>query len=303
MSSATEFAPSPVPSPFEIKTIIFATDFSDCSQKAAQYAAFMARRLNADLIVAHSFLLSQAAMEVEAEQRGITQSVQRTELEAALNSEAQKLCAGLRHCSPVLLDGDPQEQIPEIARQLEPSLIVLGTQGRGRLERALLGSLSEKILRSASGPTLTVGPHVPSCCEGDSPIRRVLYATGLSPAAVRGAAYAVGLAETFQAEMEVLHVIHPEDVEEAGTLTDVQKRFEIELASMVPHHAGRIAAPRGVVATGTAHTRILEHIHDNKIDLLVLSLRRSSHLWLESRLSGAFHIIASATCPVLTLVG
>jgi len=302
MSDASS-APSPVPSPFSLKRVIFATDFSQCSANAGKYAALMARQFGADLLVVHTFVLSQAAMEVESERHGLQKSAQRADFEAALRLEAEQLGEDLRHAETMLLEGDPQEKIPELARQNGPSLIVLGTQGRGRFGRAMLGSTSEKILRSAGGPALTVGPHVPACCEGDPPIRRVLFATGLSAGAARGAACAVGMAEAFHAQMDVLHVIHPEDVHEPGSLTLAQQQFRAAIEEMIPHHAGPIVEPRGVVATGSAHTRILEHIRENAIDLLVLSLRRSSHLWLESRLSGAFNIVIDAPCPVMTIVG
>lgn len=301
-SSAAPNASSPVPSSFALRTIVFATNFRESSKNTGRYAALMARQFGADLLVVHTFVLTQGAMEAEAEQPR-TRSAQRVEFEAALKRDAQRLGAGLRHSTGLLLEGDnTEEQITELARQHEPSMIVLGTEDRGAVERALVTSVSEKILRAASGPALTVGPHVPLCCEGDPPIRRVLYATSLSPAAARGAAYAVGMAEAFHAEMEVLHVIHPEDVEKSGTLSAVQARFEAAVAAMVPRHAG-FAEPHGVVATGSAHTRILEHIRENSIDLLVLSLHRSSHLWIETRRSGAFHLIAEAPCPVLTVVG
>ncbi len=301
MSNAQGYAPSPPPSALKLKTVIFATDFSDCSENAGKYAAVMARHFGAQLLVAHTFVPTQAAMEVEEELRGVKSEL-RAELTAALKRETQRLSAGVRSSSAELLEGDPDHQIPRLARRHEPALIVLGTEGRGNMGRAVLGSTAEKILRSTSGPAMTVGPHVPPCCKSDPPIRRVLYATGLSPQAARGAAYAVGMAQAFHAEIDVLHVIHPDDVAEPDTLATVRRRFEAELEAMVPHHAGAMAEPYAVMATGVAHVRILEHIRKRSSDLLVLSLHRSSHLWLESRLSGAFHIIAAAACPVLTII-
>ena len=70
MSSA-DFMPVPAPSPFLIKNVVFATDFSNCSENAGSYASMIARQFGADLIVAHSFELTQAAMEVEVEGRGL----------------------------------------------------------------------------------------------------------------------------------------------------------------------------------------------------------------------------------------
>lgn len=302
MGTAPGSASFPAPSALTLTSVIFATDFSGTSEKAGRYAAAVARQFDAALLVAHAFVLSQAAMEAEAGHLG-SKSAQREELEAALQLEAQRLGSGLRSSSEVLLEGEPREQIPQLAAQSEPSLIVLGTQGRGSVGHALLGSTAEGILRSTGGPAITVGPHVPACCENDPPFRRVLYATGLSEQAARGAALAVGMAEAFGAQMDVLHVVHPEDMTHADKLAAVRTRFEAEVTAMVPHHAAAISAPHGVIATGSAHERILDYIREHAIDLLVLSLRKSSHLWLESRRSGAFQIIAEAACPVLTIVG
>jgi len=301
--SVAEPSQSPIPSPFSIRKVVFATDFSPCSENAGKYAATIARHFGASLTVVHAFLLSQPAMKAEAEGQGLIKSAQRVDLEAALAREASRFGAGLQHVESLLLDGEPKEKVPEVALQNEPSLIVLGTEGRGRLGRGIIGSVAEKVLRSTGGPALTVGPHVAPCCNEGGPIRRVLYATGLSPAAARGAAYAMGMAEAFHAELDVLHVIHPEDIEVADGLFAVQKRFQAEVESLVPGRAEAITKPHGVVDLGAAHTRILEHIRGQAIDLLVLSLRRSSHLWLEARVSGAFHIVVNAPCPVMTVIG
>jgi len=296
-----EFAPSPVPSPFTIRKVIFATDFSSCSENAGAWAAMIALQFKADLCLAHAFELSQAAMEVEAEGHGSRKSAQRTEYEALLSREAGHLGSGLDRVETVLLEGDPREKIPEIANTSESTLVVLGSQGRGRVSRGIIGSVAERVLRATPGPSLTVGPHVPRF-DRSRPIKRVLCATGLSPAAARGAAYAIGMAQAFGAELDVLHVVHPEDVEKDG-LAAVQNRFQLEVDSILPAKAEPIVKPHGVIATGVAHARIHEHIEKHAIDLLVLSLRRSSHLWFESRISGAFQIIVNAPCPVMTLVG
>jgi nucleotide-binding universal stress UspA family protein len=69
----------------------------------------------------------------------------------------------------------------------------------------------------------------------------------------------------------------------------------------VPRHARAFCDPKTFVAIGGAHDRIIEHIRDNSIDLLVLSIRRASHLMMEMRTSGVFRIIVDAECPVLTI--
>jgi nucleotide-binding universal stress UspA family protein len=283
------------------KTILYSTDFS--SENAGQYASMLARKFDAELLVSHAFVLSQAAMEAEAESSPETKSQQRTDLEIALAAEAERFGVGLKRTVTKLLDGDPREQITELAQKKAPSIIVMGTGGRGRIERGLVGSVAEGILRATSGPSLTVGPEVPSLTSGASHFRRILFATGLYPPATQGAIYAAGMAKAFGASMEVLHVVKAEDVERAEQFREIQKRFHAIIDGLVPEYAEGIRNPTGLVEVGTAHERILEYVREFSADLLVLSIRKSSHLWLQARLSGAFHIIANATCPVLTITG
>jgi nucleotide-binding universal stress UspA family protein len=293
----------PAIAPLPLKSVIYATDFSSCSQNAGKYATLLAKQFNADLQVAHAFVLTNPAMEAEAEAGPQVKSAQRKDLETALGAVARQFGEGLQRAVPVLLEGDPRERIPRLAEQNAPSLIVLGTQGRSRMERAIVGSVAERILRATTWPSLTVGPAVPACEPACTPFRRILYATGLSAAAARGAPYALAMAQAFDASLDVLHVVNPEDVEHPDRFSEIQNRFYAALEELIPRQADDIRNPRSFVDVGSAHVRILEHIKEFQVDLLVLSIRKSSHLWLQSRLSGAFHIIANAPCPVMTITG
>ena len=299
MSSAD--APLPLPIPFTLATVIYATDFSPRSENAGHYASLLARQFNAELLVAHTFVLTQAAMEAEAKAGPAVKSSQRQESEAALAKAAHGYPDNLRTTS-ILLEGNPEEQLPRLARERAPSILVIGTEGRGRFDRSIMRAVSEKILRSTGGPALTVGPHVPASTDVPQ-IRRVLFATTLADGAARGAACALGMAEAFHAEIDVLHVVRPELAGNLRDLEKAQQQFQQEIDSLFPK-APTISSPRGVVEVGgDAPARILDHLREHSIDLLVLSLRRSSHLRLESLVSDAFHIIADAPCPVLTILG
>ena len=143
-----------------LRTVIYATDFSLCSQNAGLYAACLAKYFSATLLVAHAFTLSQAAMEVEVDHKLVSQ--QRKDLEFLLSRKAFNLASDSLETIPILLDGDPTEVLQEIADSRAPSLIVLGTHGGGWIERELIGSVAEHILRSIRWPSLTVGPQVPA---------------------------------------------------------------------------------------------------------------------------------------------
>lgn len=285
-----------------LNAVIFATDFSPCSTNAGHYASLFARQFDAEMLICHAFELTQAAMEVEAESQSALKSKQREDLERSLRETAERFCDGAKCITPRLLEGDPREKIPALAHELDPSFIVLGTEGRGRIGRGLIGSVAEGILRRATVPTITVGPNVPAFEPGSSPFRRVLYATGLSPAAAHAAGHAVAVTRASGARMHVLHVIHPEDVEDEDRMRQIRGQFGAIVQSITPEHAESILNPEGFVEVGDAHRQILHHVREFSADLLVLGVRKTSHLWLESRRSGAFQIVAEAPCPVMTIV-
>ncbi len=282
-----------------LKSVVYATDFSHRSKNAGFYAARMAAYFSAKLLVAHAFTLAQAAVEVEIGDRRLSQ--QRKDLTHLLSKEASLLGANSIEAIPVLLEGDPEDVIPDLADSHEPSIIVLGTHGGGRLERGIIGSVAEKILRSTRWPALTVGPQVEPLSSKTFPFGRVLFATDFTVAAANAATYAVTFAEVFGAKIDVLNVIQDDAFENPDRLFDLRTHFCSALDSLVPQLAREFCDPRTFVAFGKAHDKILEHIKERSIDLLVLGIRKSSHLSMEMRTSGAFRIIVDAACPVLTI--
>jgi nucleotide-binding universal stress UspA family protein len=282
-----------------LKAVIFATDFSACSRNAGLYAARMAAYFSAKLLVAHAFTLAQAATEVEIGDRRLSQ--QRKDLTHLLSNDASLLEANSVEAIPMLMEGDAEHVISELAEMHSPSMVVLGTHGGGRMERGIIGSVAEKILRSTRWPALTVGPEVQPLTSTTLPFGRILFATDFTLAAAHAAIYAVTFAEVFGAKIDVLNVIQDDVIEHPNRLADLQTRFFSALDCLVPESASEFCDPRTFVAVGNAHDKILEHIRERSIDLLVLGIRKTSHLSMEMRTSGAFRIIVDAACPALTI--
>jgi len=282
-----------------LKAVVLATDFSQCSKNAGLYAARMAAYFSAELLVIHAFALVQAAIEVEVGDRRLSQ--QRKDLTHLLSNDASLLGANSIKAVPMLVEGDPENVIRDIADVHAPSLIVLGTHGGGRLEPGMIGSVAEKILRSTRWPALTVGPKVQPLTSRTLPLGRILYATDFTVAAAHAAIYAVTFAEVYGAKVDVLNVIQEDGIEHPDRLAGLQSRFLSALDSIVPHSAREFCDPKTYVAVGGAHDKILEHISEHSIDLLVLGIRKTSHLGMEMRTSRAFQMIVDAACPVLTI--
>lgn len=148
---------------------------------------------------------------------------------------------------------------------------------------------------------LTVGPQVPELSSNTFPFKKILFATDFTSEAAIAAAFVVNFAEAFEAGIDVLNVVQDGAADDPKLLEDIRACFFSVVDGLVPRHARAFCDPKTFVAIGGAHDRIIEHIRDNSIDLLVLSIRRASHLMMEMRTSGVFRIIVDAECPVLTI--
>jgi len=136
-----------------IRTILHPTDFSEQAEFAFRLAAALARDHGARLILLH--VISGSAI-VYGE--GVVPPLSLEDDRERWEKELHQL--GVSDPSvPVehrLKDGDPVTEILAVAEQSSADLIVMGTHGRTGLERLLMGSVAEQVVRKAPCPVLTV---------------------------------------------------------------------------------------------------------------------------------------------------
>ena len=143
----------------DIKKVLIATDFSDASEAAAQYAKLLAGAFGAQLHVLHVLEdLAAHAWTTEvyvAALPGVHEEMQRQaqeRLDLVLTAEEQK-----RYSAAIVLrSGSPFVEVVRYAREEGVDLIVLGTHGRGAIAHMLLGSVAERVVRKAHCPVMTV---------------------------------------------------------------------------------------------------------------------------------------------------
>jgi nucleotide-binding universal stress UspA family protein len=279
-------------------SVIFATDFSLASQNAGLYASAFSRQFAANLVVAHGFNLTQAALDVEVESP--LSSQQRSDLSHRLAQIAEELGTGCKATETVLLEGDPRVEIPGLARRKSPALVVMGTHGRGALDRLVLGSNAEGILRHSSEPALTVGPKV-NPLTGDLKIRRILFASDCTAEAAHAAAVAVALAGAFSAELDVLNSVRSSEVDDPAQFSRIQERYFSAVEAILPQNAHKVCEPHTYIRVGHPHAAILKHVDEREIDLLILKRRKGPNPEKQNGPSRAFPIILASKCPVLSV--
>ena len=83
----------------------------------------------------------------------------RREADARALLEAVRTELALPDAELMLVDGSPGPGLCELAASLPASVIVMGTRGRGGLRRAVLGSVSDHVVRNAPCPVVTTSPR------------------------------------------------------------------------------------------------------------------------------------------------
>jgi nucleotide-binding universal stress UspA family protein len=131
-----------------IGRILVPTDFSLCSLTAVEHAEELALRFAAELILLHAEEILVAGPEVT----GLTHGAAERELERA----GEQLRSHHVKTRVLLRPGLAVDEILEAAERERASLIVMGTHGRKGLKHMLLGSVAERVVRSAPCPVLTV---------------------------------------------------------------------------------------------------------------------------------------------------
>jgi nucleotide-binding universal stress UspA family protein len=139
-------------------TILLATDGSEEAQLAAATAADLAEKTNSELhvlTVGPDYPLYELP-EHPAEFQDVV-SENRREAKEVLEQQAKRIEeSGGTVKETYLREGRAAEEIVEVAEEIGAGLIVMGSRGLGRLRRALLGSVSDAVVRHAHCPVTIV---------------------------------------------------------------------------------------------------------------------------------------------------
>jgi nucleotide-binding universal stress UspA family protein len=139
-----------------IRRIVLATDFSESAERALTYAMDLARVHRAELVLLHVYMDLPAYPEVTAGQVQTIYDEQRRWVDTTLEQRARSVRAAGLLARAVVRTGPAAATIAETAVDEGADLLVVGTNGRAGLDRLLVGSVAERVVRVASCPVLVV---------------------------------------------------------------------------------------------------------------------------------------------------
>lgn len=142
----------------EVPVLLHPTDFSEGAEAARAQAIRLALALNGEVVLLHVALeapLFREGSSGMAEVRRVYEAQQTWAREAIEELAGRTRGAGVPTRGLVAV-GVPHREIVRLAAELGAALVVMGTQARGGVERAFLGSVADRVVRTAPCPVLTV---------------------------------------------------------------------------------------------------------------------------------------------------
>jgi len=147
----------------EFKKILFPVDFSELSPKVVPYVITMADKLDAEVHII--FVVRQLENYRSIFVSHI--SVENFEMEIVLGAETkmdefvEEFFKSIINPKTKILIGDIAEEIIKYIKVKGIDLVIIGTHGRKGMDRIILGSIADKVIKSAPVPVLSVNPNIP----------------------------------------------------------------------------------------------------------------------------------------------
>ncbi|MEF8864331.1 MAG: universal stress protein [Salinibacter sp.] len=286
-----------------IRRVLWPTDFSQGADRAFPHAAALASWHDAELHVLH------VTEDQGTEASDVDVPISESTLSGLLSADGDPPPHVDLGALPLVQEqrehDSPSEAIVGYTEEHEIDLIVAGTHGRRGLQRMLIGSVAEEVLRTAPCPVLTVrGEH------NNTPawaVRNILVPVDFSDASLEALRHAKELALTYGAQITLLHaveeVVYPSayGVEPANLPgPQVIDRVEESLAELARTEIGyeHVVVQANV---GYAPSTILDYAETNEVDLVVIATH--GRTGLERMLLGsvAERVVRRAPAPVFTV--
>ncbi len=292
----------------EYKNILVPVDFSDCSNKALEYAILFGEKYGARLTLFHVIALFQEDVNEAERVQELENYVKKQEdkiRRQMAGSEGKVSARGISVQTVIQRGINPADTILEYVEENPFDLIIMGTHGRTGLKHVLQGSVAEKVVRLSPVPVLTIHRDVHKFDFDD-----ILVPIDFSMYSHKAVEFAVDLAHNFNSRLVFLHVIEQEihpSFYAAGVTSifeidhDLKQRVIQNMQEFVEDFIDENFSVKYVVLEGKAHREIVEYAKENNMDLIVIATHGLTGLEYLLLGSTTEKVVRWATCPVFTV--
>ncbi len=294
--------------------ILCPIDFSEPSKRALAYATAFAEWHHARLAVmnvAPTFeptLVTPARNEDTGE---VVYPVTREDVLEALHRAAKVAGAQPSTVEAVAEAGPVVPMILDRAVTWPADLLVVGTHGFSGFDRALLGSVAERLIHRSPCPVLTVPPAAHAASAAPVSVKRILCSVDFSPSSELAVGFAIDLSRQIGCSVTLLHVVDwPESGEARAHAHFNVPEYHLQLMAdarealhaLAPQSDGGSSVAH-VVVSGNPKSQILAHARERDADLIVMGAQGRQGVSLALLGSTTERVVRDATCAVLTVRG
>jgi len=232
--------------------ILVPTDLSEFDDLAIRYALLFNKHLGSKITMLHAEEVSWLGAEHPVGYYFENPNEAKEELRARLAEFAHRVTPESARVATIFVDDAPEHAIVNKAQEIHADLIMMATHGRYGLRRAIVGSVTESVLRHTTLPVLTVTTRL-FAVDDTIALRTILCPVNFSDIARASFEEAKAMANAFDAELIAIHVA------EDG-LDDVEKRLS---AWIEPRY-------KKIVVKGDPASTVLDAADQIHADLIVI---------------------------------
>jgi nucleotide-binding universal stress UspA family protein len=290
----------------EIKLILCPVDFSELSVRAYNHALSVAGYYQAKVAALHVVDLSRYPSLGFAATAGLYDESCR----AFYDDAEEQLRKFVKHhtnseIQPELSveQGNVPDTILSFAQARNADLIVMGTHGRRGYDRLMLGSVTDRVMRTSPRNVLVVckPPHESTAVDERGHhvhhLNRILFCTDFSENSERALKYAISVTSEYDAELTLLHVLEkvPRPARAAQTIAAATEQLE----KLIPAEERKTLKIATAVRIGKAYEQIIQFALESHIDLAIMGVRGRGALDLAVFGSTTHRVMQLGPCPVL----
>lgn len=218
--------------------------------------------------------------------------IQRNELRNQVNSAKATMSRHGLSVEPVFVTGNAVHEIIRTADSLHTSYLVVGTNGFEGLDRFLLGSVAEAVIRKADCPVIVVGPEAAKGATKTIPWKHLMLACDTAHGITQAATLAANLAVYHRAQLTLF------TVQQEGLETVTEDQFDA-MEPMMSREAWLTIMPQCLIREGDPASEIVRMAEDTQSDLLIMSVRSGGELLTHLRGGIIAKVLRTSRCPAM----